>query len=242
MPMTDHNSSIEHIVTVIPARNEARRIGACLRSVAESAEALPPSMSSTVVVVADSCHDDTADVAAMCLDPARDLIVHTTQRCAGGSRRVGVAEALRRIAADPSRVWVCSTDADTTVPSDWFDVHLEAAREGHIAIAGVVRLDDAADPLLVAQFEATYQRHPDGSHPHVHGANLGFRADAYLSAGGWPTLATGEDHDLWRRLVSLGATIASVRLSVTTASRFIGRAPAGFAADLNALALAEPAA
>lgn len=140
---------------------------------------------------------------------------------------------------------MCSTDADSTVPPDWFDVQLEAAGDGHIAIAGVVRLDDAADPLLVAQFESTYRKHLDGSHPHVHGANLGFRADAYLSAGGWPTLATGEDHDLWKRLAPLGATIASARLSVTTASRLIGRAPAGFAtdlADLTALAFVEPAA
>ena len=55
-------------------------------------------------------------------------------------------------------------------------------------------------------------------------------------------LTTGEDRDLWRRLAPHGGMLASVRLSVTTASRLIGRAPAGFAANLHALTLtAEPA-
>ena len=35
-----------------------------------------------------------------------------------------------------------------------------------------------------------------GPHPHVHGANLGIRASAYLAAGGFPPLRTAEDHAL----------------------------------------------
>ena len=38
--------------------------------------------------------------------------------------------------------------------------------------------------------------HRNGTHGHVHGANMGFRGDAYLAAGGWYPLASGEDHDL----------------------------------------------
>ena len=53
-------------------------------------------------------------------------------------------------------------------------------------------------------FRETYEIRPDGSHPHVHGANLGVRADAYLRAGGWADLRTAEDHDLWRRLLGSG--------------------------------------
>jgi hypothetical protein len=37
----------------------------------------------------------------------------------------------------------------------------------------------------------------DGTHPHVHGANLGIRADAYSDAGGWNDLTVAEDHCLW---------------------------------------------
>lgn len=233
---------IDHIITVIPARDEGDSIGACLRSVAAARASLPSSISSSVVVVADACRDDTAEVAAAHLDPSRDLLLLSEHGSAGSARRLGVAAAFATTIIDRDRIWVCSTDADSTVPVDWFDIQLDAARHGHVAIAGVVALDDATDPLLLAQFESTYVTHADGSHPHVHGANLGFRADAYESAGGWATMSTGEDHDLWNRLGPLGNTIASIRLSVTTASRRIGRAPAGFAADLTALAMAEPAA
>ena len=233
--------AIDHIVTVIPARDEARSIGRCLRSVAAAASNLPRGITSCVVVVVDACSDRTAAIASADLDPACDLLLHSDHGSAGKSRRLGVAAALRRTAVEPSRVWVCSTDADSTVPLDWFDVHLEAARHGHIAIAGVVRLDDAADPRLIAQFESTYLTNADGTHPHIHAANLGFRADAYVLAGGWAPLETGEDHDLWRRLAPHGGMLASVRLSVTTASRLIGRAPAGFAANLNALTRAAEA-
>ena len=159
-------------------------------------------------MIVDACSDRTAAIAAADLDPACDLLLHSEHGSAGKSRRLGVAAALRRTPVDPSRVWVCSTDADSTVPVDWFDVHLEAARDGHIAIAGVVELDDAADPRLLAQFESTYLTNPDGTHPHIHAANLGFRADAYVLAGGWAPLPTGEDRDLWQRLAPHGGMLA----------------------------------
>jgi hypothetical protein len=86
------------------------------------------------------------------------------------------------------------------------------------------------------QFRKTYLIHPDGSHPHVHGANLGVRADAYLRAGGWQSLATAEDHDLWNRLLEIGSSRRSIgHMTVLTSGRRIGRAPRGFAGALIAL-------
>ncbi len=83
-------------------------------------------------------------------------------------------------------------------------------------------------PHLLATFAARYAI-GDGSHPHVHGANLGCRASAYLKAGGFPPLRTGEDHDLLRGLSLNGCAIArSSDIAVTTSSRRSGRAPAGF--------------
>ena len=77
--------------------------------------------------------------------------------------------------------------------------------------------------------------HPDGSHPHVHGANLGVRADAYLKAGGWSHVETGEDHDLWSRLTEAGLRrLSSSAITVLTSGRRVGRAPNGFAEALAA--------
>jgi hypothetical protein len=67
----------------------------------------------------------------------------------------------------------------------------------------------------------------------VHGANLGVRADAYLEAGGFAGLATGEDHALWNALRQRGRRMVSKRaVKVTTSSRIRARARHGFAGFL----------
>ena len=74
------------------------------------------------------------------------------------------------------------------------------------------------------------------SHVHVHGANLGVRADAYMSVGGFPSIALAEDHALWRALTAGGFRCrSSVALSVSTSGRLVGRARGGFADNLRAL-------
>jgi cellulose synthase/poly-beta-1,6-N-acetylglucosamine synthase-like glycosyltransferase len=78
----------------------------------------------------------------------------------------------------------------------------------------------------------------DVTHPHVHGANLGIRADAYLDAGGWSDLALAEDHCLWGRVRACGWRVASsVACVVTTSGRLNGRAQGGFADTLRKMVL-----
>lgn len=85
------------------------------------------------------------------------------------------------------------------------------------------------------RFRLSYLIRADGTHPHVHGANLGIRADVYLRSGGWSDRATAEDHDLWNRLFQNRAKRLSVGwVRVLTSGRRIGRAPHGFAAALAA--------
>ena len=91
------------------------------------------------------------------------------------------------------------------------------------------------NPGLEALFRSSYVIGEDGAHPHVHGANIGVRADAYLGAGGWAALATAEDHDLWTRLDSQGhERLSDASLQVVTSGRRKGRAPMGFADALAA--------
>lgn len=88
---------------------------------------------------------------------------------------------------------------------------------------------------VAESFHCSYTLNDDGSHPHVHGANLGVSADAYVRADGWASLATGEDHDLWRRLLAVGANrMATSAIRVITSGRRVGRAPLGFADALAA--------
>lgn len=220
---------------VAPARDEAHRVGACLRSLLAAAARVD--VPCRIVLVDDGSRDATAAVAERLLGPAGHLVERTPPRGVGAARRLGVALLAEAFAAPADRVWIASTDADSTVPRDWLRRHVDHAAAGVDALAGIVQLDAAeADPTALARFATRYGAglRPDG-HRHVHAANLGVRLSSYLSVGGFPDLPSGEEHALWRRLRALGVRpVADRRLAVVTSARLTGRAPDGFAADLRA--------
>ena len=169
----------------------------------------------------------------------RGEVLECTVRSPGSARRLGAAAALAHFPRlDPARFWLANTDADSEVPADWLVQHLRLAEQGVTAIAGIVQLGEvpAHAQQLAARWRAGYELRADGSHPHVHGANIGVRADAYLDAGGWGDLALAEDHCLWRRLGQRGwRQAATVHSVVVTSARLYGRARGGFADTLRAL-------
>jgi hypothetical protein len=145
----------------------------------------------------------------------------------GTARALAAARLLEYARLPIKRIWLANTGADCVVPPMWLRDQLRLARAGIEAIAGVVDVDSFAEhPQGVAEkFRATYLIRPDGTHSHIHGANIGFRADTYLRAGGWADLTTAEDHDLWRRVVRNGArTLSTAKIQVITSGRRHGRA------------------
>ena len=132
---------------------------------------------------------------------------------------------------------MANTDADCVVPEGWLLDQLALTKAGIEAVTGIIDVDHFGDhdAGVERRFRDTYIIHDDGTHPHVHGANLGVRADAYLRAGGWNQLTTAEDHDLWNRLGALKCQRLTVgSLKVVTSGRRVGRAPSGFAEALAA--------
>jgi len=225
-----------HISVLIPARDEEDLLPRCLESVLEARASVLRMASCDVVVAVDNSKDGTYGIARKILGNAGGVI-----RCKAG--RVGFARAaaaktaLRRGKQNPSRVWLANTDADCCVPPTWLTDQLQLAQAGVEAIAGIVDVDsfDEHGPHVRERFRSTYVLNPDGTHPHIHGANLGVRADVYLRAGGWANLGTAEDHDLWGRLAVAGAQkLSTSRLKVLTSGRRCGRAPMGFAGALAA--------
>jgi glycosyltransferase involved in cell wall biosynthesis len=225
------------VAVVVPARDEADRIEATLRGLEAARRQVAKQVSCAVVVVADRCRDDTA-ARARALLVAPDVVVEIEAGCVGVARRLGTALALRRSPAPTTRTWLASTDADTVVPEGWLAPHLFHAERGAVGVAGIVELraDEAVDRVLAERFASTYELdHGRGLHPHVHGANLGVRADAYLRAGGWARLPVGEDQELWSRLREVGPVVSTIDSRVATSGRRQGRADHGFAAELEAL-------
>jgi hypothetical protein len=73
---------------------------------------------------------------------------------------------------------------------------------------------------------------------HIHGANLGVSADAYVRAGGFKPLAFDEDIALVNALKATGARIAwSAAPRVRTSARLDSRACNGFGDYLRFLAV-----
>lgn len=230
---------IEAVGVVIPAHNEEDLLPACLAAVSQAARPVAP-VPVHLIVVADSCTDQTAALAAC----AGATVLPIQARCVGAARAAGMRAVLGRTRhLDPTSVWLATTDADTLVPPGWLSGQLQHAAAGWDAVAGTVTVTDWAGqpPHLAAVFRQHYG-HGRGTHPHVHGANLGFTARAYLAAGGFQPIATAEDHALVAALSAAGSRILrSTEGSVRTSARRHARAPRGFSHLLSSLAVAGPA-
>jgi glycosyltransferase involved in cell wall biosynthesis len=221
---------------VIPARNEEGSIVACLDSTFNALDACSEVDASWVVVVADCCNDRTAELARERLY-GRGTVIDCSAASPGSARQRGAAEVLAHfVGRSLTQVWIANTDADSHVSVDWISQQLRFAGRRFCGVAGVVRVSsiEGQDAAVVRELLADYTTHEDGTHPHVHGANLGIRADAYVDAGGWSKLAVAEDHCLWLRVRTRGwPTIAAVSSVVFTSGRLHGRATGGFADSLR---------
>ena len=219
---------IRFVGVVVPAHNEQDLLPACLASLRRAARALPGTPV-RVVVVADDCQDQTVRAARR----GGAAVVTIAARSVGAARAAGAAAVLGRAAQlDPAEVWLATTDADTLVPARWLRAQVRFAARGWDAVAGTVRVADWSGyrPAVQAAFRERYDAPaPGAGHPHVHGANLGIRASAYLAAGGFPSVATAEDHALMRALTATGGRVLRTRaLPVVTSARRDARAPRGF--------------
>jgi hypothetical protein len=237
------HSPIGSLLVVVPARDEAVLIGGALRALRCSADHTPPGVSVRIAVVCDSCHDGTVSIArATTAGDARFTVVEGCWGAAGAARRAGV-DVLRRCVRPGESAWIATTDADCVVPPGWLAAHVAHAGAGFDAVAGIVELrsDEATGPGVSDVFARHYEL-GEASHPHVHGANLGVRLQAYDMVGGFPAVPTGEEHALWNALRRAGAPMcSSLALRVATSGRLAARAPEGFARWLRDRLHPEPA-
>jgi glycosyltransferase involved in cell wall biosynthesis len=230
---------IAAVGVVIPAHDEEDLLPSCLTAVRLAARPLA-AVPVHLVVVADACGDRTARLARA----GGAEVVEIRARSVGTARAAGMRHVLRRTGhLDPATVWLATTDADTLVPPCWLTRQLRFAAGGWDAVVGTVTVSDWAQqpPGVPPAFRARYGDRPEGTHPHVHGANLGFTAAAYLAAGGFGPSRSAEDHELVNALSAAGRRILrTTTVSVVTSARRCGRAPHGFSHLLAGLAAAEP--
>jgi glycosyltransferase involved in cell wall biosynthesis len=214
------------IGVLIPVHNEEQLLGACLETVLQAGQH-PALAGEPVVVLAvlDSCSDTSAEIAR----GYPVAILEVLARNVGQTRAAGAKYLL-----DLGARWIACTDGDSTVAEDWLVEQLALDAD---AVCGTVtpgQWDKDIPEHAQIRYQQHYQHRDD--HRHVHGANLGVSAAAYLRAGGFPPLACHEDVQLIRQLEMSGARIAwSCRPRVTTSTRLNARAQGGFADYLRTL-------
>ncbi|ARB30577.1 glycosyltransferase family 2 protein [Pseudomonas tolaasii] len=211
---------------LIPVHNEEALLGECLKA-AMVAASHPGLLGEAVQILAvlDTCSDDSAEIAQAY--PVQ--VLHVQARNVGHVRGVGARHLLNQGAR-----WISCTDADSRVAPDWLVAQLAL---GVDAVCGTVTVDawsEGFDPAAQIRYHQAYQA-CDG-HRHIHGANLGVSAGAYVQAGGFEPLACHEDVQLVRNLERCGASIAwSHDPQVITSARLDCRAEGGFGDYLKSL-------
>lgn len=234
--MSGPRARVTHVAVVVPVRDEELLVGRCLVALAAARGALLArgGCAVDVVVVLDACRDGSADVVAR---HGGVRVVTLDAGDVGAARRAGVRTALEHAPADAERTWLACTDADSEVGTDWLVEHVRLADTGADVVVGTVHPDPA--DLTASQWATWRATHvPGRPNGHVHGANLGVRASAYLRAGGFTAAREHEDVDLVARLRATGArVVASDVVDVRTSGRPEGRTPGGYAGHLRATLL-----
>jgi glycosyltransferase involved in cell wall biosynthesis len=224
--------TISAVGVVIPARDEEILLPASLEALGTAVDQLD-GLSVHVVVVLDRCRDRTAAIVA-----AHPWVSAVTIDAGnvGAARRAGAKEVLRWAADTPfDQLWLANTDADSTVPADWLTGQVALASDGWDAVVGTVAVADWSEhhPSVSAGWAADYVTAEH--HPHVHGANLGLTAAAYVDVGGWPRLPAHEDVELLRNLRS-HRVVATAMLPVVTSARRSSRVTGGFGDAVKSIA------
>ncbi|WP_246045933.1 glycosyltransferase [Rarobacter faecitabidus] len=222
------------MLIAVPAHDEAELLPRCIASIGAARQpAQRAGMSVDVVIVLDDCTDDSAaQVKSSRVEGLR--VEHIRANSVGAARAHGIRRGLAASMAPPEATWIACTDADSEVPPNWIISQVALANRGADLVIGTVRPDptDLSAEQIVAWQATRNLDHPNG---HVHGANLGMRAQSYLAAGGFGRDRVHEDVNLVARIRALPAitVVASAEADVLTSGRRDARAPDGYARYLH---------
>jgi len=105
-------ATIEAVGVVVPAHNEETLLPACLMALRRAVSAVGVPVQ--VLVVADTCTDQTAVTARAC----GASVISIRARNVGAARAAGMTELLRLTAGrDPAAIWLATTDAPAGSPA-----------------------------------------------------------------------------------------------------------------------------
>jgi hypothetical protein len=197
-------------------------------------------------------------VPVYCLNPHTDLYLHDmeilcgptlAEQGVGLARKTGCDIALQWMAAGGiSGQWLCSTDADATLPPEYF-VQLASAAPDAVAAVFPFRHvpgDDAACTNATALYELRLHHYVLGleyaNSPyacHTLGSSLAVRSATYAHVHGFPKRAGAEDFYLLNKLAKLGPVARLQGPCIELQSRHSSRVPFGTGPAVAAIMAAE---
>ncbi|MFT3802551.1 MAG: glycosyltransferase [Burkholderiaceae bacterium] len=199
------------IAVIVPAHNEAQRIGRCLASVQRAAR--HPSLAGEtvmIIVVADDCSDATETIAR----EAGAVTICMSVRDASVARTAGADMAVWAGAR-----WLAFVNAHAVVAEDWLAAQL--AEQADVVCGRTVLHDAAATATATAAtaataIAATAAKPSAGGGIRVHAGNFGVRTATYCKSAGFASCVDDDDLALGRALAATGALI--VRCDVVSAT------------------------
>ncbi|MEJ7790046.1 MAG: glycosyltransferase family 2 protein [Thermoleophilaceae bacterium] len=252
-PLPAPHPALEACV-VVPARDEEKRIAACLGALANQEGVAPGAWE--VLLVLDHCRDATRDAARTVCAANPLLTLHLLAgpgRGSGGARATGMdAACARLLGLGRPRGLIASTDADTWADPSWLYRQLELSRAGARAIGGRIELCPVErrdlPPAVLDGHAARSQRrfrrvlaqathaHSVTDHWQFSGASMSVTAETYAEVGGLGDGTHSEDEHLERALIARSVPIERhLDVRVTTSARMTGRASHGLARVLREL-------
>ena len=172
----------------------------------------------------------------------------------GLARKLGCDLAVAVMAADrDSTSWICSTDADATLPRDYFNALDSCPTDAVAAVFSVKHTaPESGDIQILAatvQYERALNYYTAGlawagspyAFPTI-GSALAVRMQAYCECRGFPRKPGGEDFYLLNKLAKLGRVHWLKNTVISVTARLSDRAPFGTGqAVKKILDLVEPA-
>jgi cellulose synthase/poly-beta-1,6-N-acetylglucosamine synthase-like glycosyltransferase len=194
---------------VIPARNEASNIKACVDSIL--AQDYPPEYYE-IIVIDDFSEDDTAFIVkAIGHDFPNVRLLSLADYFKPGEMNSFKKKAIEKAVSQAKGHWITTTDADCIIPKQWLTLYnayifehqpvFIAAPVMFIKEQGILNEFQVLDFLALQGITAAAVG--AGKHSMSNGANLAFEKSAFIAVGGYQgvdQIASGDDMFLMHKM------------------------------------------
>lgn len=198
-----------YFTVVIPARNEAANIKACIDSVLNQGY---PNEHFEIIVIDDFSEDDTAFIVkAISANNPQVHLLSLADYYKPGELNSFKKKAIEKAVSKANGNWIVTTDADCIVPKQWLALYNQyIIQEQPVFIAAPVMFIEEQGVLnefqlldFMALQGVTAAAVGAGKHSMCNGANLAFEKSAFIAVGGYQGvdhIASGDDMFLMHKM------------------------------------------